>query len=614
MKRFFLFLSSFTYPWILFVGLAGCQKPETSFVPEAPAPVLLISIDTCRADYLSMYGSSKIQTPALDALAQEGIVFEDAVTLTPLTLPAHATLLTGLHPIQHGARDNFNGYLPDEAITLAELYQDAGYTTAGVVGALLIARQNGFAQGFDFFDDQFDPDEFLEQKATVERTAEKVVASASQWLLSTPVNQPENPFFLFMHFYDPHMVYSPPAPFWEQYASDLYGGEIAYVDHCLGEFIVQLKAMELYDAMWIVVVGDHGEGLGDHKEQTHGLFLYDECVRVPFVVKPPKALGLPIPSRVSHPVSLADLVPTLSEISGLAPLPGYGESVLPWIIGVETQPQARWFAMETLYPLTYNWSPLFALRGQGWKYIHAPKPELYHVADDPGEKENRVASDSETAADYKSRLESALVEIGMNRPFQPQSNPQGDKAELLASLGYVGGGAIDSSQASLDQNPELRDPKDMVDVCMQIDQALGYVVQNEYMKAIDLFVKAMRQDPANPSPVFNLGMVYGRMGNLEMAIRFTRKGLQLAPKSVMVEMQLSRLYILNEQYDLATEILQSLVQRLPHLADAFFQLGEIEYRQNRPEAALVNFKKAQQWMPGLPGLEERIEELSSRVP
>lgn len=591
---------------LVFGAVLACKSNTHAPKKDSRPNVVLISIDTCRTDYLEPYGGAKIKTPAMASLAKEGIVFDDAVTSVPMTVPSHATLMTGLHPIQHGVRDNYNRILPEEAITLAELFHQAGYATAGIAGAIMLSRQNGFSQGFDFFDDHFQKSDFLNQKATVERRAEKVVQSGQSWL-NTHLSSSESPFFLFLHFYDPHMLYDPPVPFKTLYAKDLYGGEIAYVDSCIDQFIGSLKKSGLYEDALIVAVGDHGEGLGDHKEITHGLFLYEEAVHVPLIVKPPKG-SFKTGIRIPQLVSLADVMPTLADLCGLKKQETYGISLVPWLKDPGTV-EDRWIVLESMYPLTYNWSPLYAVRGKDKKYIHAPKAEYFDLTADRKEQNNLIVSAADQVKDLKNILESNLVEINSKKPFQAGEKQTGNQMDVLSSLGYIGGGNTDVNGAALDTGKQLADPKDKVDVYTAIDKGLAYLVNNDFMNAMQIFSKAEKMDPSNPSAILNIGLVYGKMNNFEKAIQYTKKALEFSPEALMIQLQLSRYYILNKQCDEAKKILETVIKNHPQLAEAYYQLGEAAFRENQKKEALEYMQKAKELIPEMPGMDERIQDV-----
>lgn len=588
---------------ILFLAIAGIQGCAKEPAPFLHTNVLLISIDTCRADHIQPYSDDKAQTPNLKAIAQDGIWFEDAVTPVPLTLPAHCSLLTGLYPIQHGVRNNYNFALSGEAITLPELFLESGYSTAGIISSILITRREGIGQGFDYFDDQFTPDEYKALQPLVERKAERVIASATTWLQSHLAEQKPKPFFLFLHFYDPHMIYQPPAPFDTLYTENPYDGELAYVDACIGQLMGFVKERKLYDDLLIVIVGDHGEGLRDHGDPTHGLFLYEEAVRIPLIVKLPKDPNRLVGKSNPQSAGLIDVMPTLIDLCGLGKTDTSGISLKPWLLDGKA-PTERNLILETQYPLTYNWSPTYALRNSHWKYIHAPQPELYSLTDDPREKTNRYLAGDTPLQAMQVELENRLVEMAQSVTLNSSQQITTDRMETLASLGYAAGGA---SPDIIAPKKSLPDPKEKLEVYLLIDRGLGFLARRNDYQSIELFEEAMQKDPENPTPYANLGLAYARTNQWDKAIEFTRKAVELSPQNLLAQLQLTRLYVLRNQFEEGRKRLEALLKDFPQLAEAHYQLGELYSRQNEPQKALSEFELTKRWMPDMPGIDELIE-------
>lgn len=573
--------------------------------------VLLISLDTLRSDRLPPYGGT-VETPAISSLASEGIVFDDAVTLVPLTLPSHATILTGLHTIQHGVRDNFNGVLSEAATTLPELFQQSGYETAGVIGAILLSRRTGLSQGFDVYEDEFEPDAFREFQPVTERKASRVVDLGLSWLNLWKQRGSGKPFFLFVHLYDPHHFYNPPAPFDQLYQDSPYNGEIAYADAELKRLFAFLIENRLYDETAIVFIGDHGEGLGDHNEKTHGMFLYEPTVHVPFIVKPPASQRHRLKApRNDAPVSLADIAPTLAELCGLGFFDPHGQSQAHWITGAPAPREElpRGVVLETQYPATFNWSPLYALRKDGWKYIHAPRPELYHIAEDPAEAANLVDSHPGRAADMDAELQQRLVELAATASFTPELQVSTQRSELLASLGYVSGGG-----GSADDSDEQRpDPKDKIAVYDLIDEALVMLGKNQTAGALERFQHALEGDPENPAIHLNLGIAYSKMKRWDETIASIERAIELAPGNAILYLTLAKAQISAGKLDDARARLEAFIDEFPKQADAHFQLGGVAMRQNRPAEALQHFETARRWMPDMPGIDKAIQQAQEKM-
>jgi choline-sulfatase len=370
-------------------ALAGCGGGRSA--PRADAPsVLLVSIDTLRSDRVGAYGAKYGATPTIDALAAEGLRCEKAMSPAPITLPAHATLFTGLYPPRHGVRHNGIFRLASERTTLAERFRDAGYATGAVVGAVVLERRYGLDQGFDRYDDRF-AGSHANVTGYLERSAADVTASALRWLGET-----KGPFFLFAHYYDPHAAYVPPAPWSERFAGAPYEGEIASVDAALGALLDGLRAQGRLDRTIVVVTSDHGESLGEHGERTHSYGLYDATLSIPLVLRGP---GVPAGKTVPGVVTLASVAPTLLALAGLPALPETdGEDLVARLAAPARAGEA--YAETLATQLDHGWAPLHALRTPAHHYVRAPRSELYDVAKDPRELANRFpgAAAAEIAA------------------------------------------------------------------------------------------------------------------------------------------------------------------------------------------------------------------------
>lgn len=569
--------------------------------------VILITLDTTRADVLPMYGGD-VETPALSMLAQDGVVVGGVRCITPLTLPSHTSILTGLHPVQHGVRDNFNGVLSDAATTLPELFQESGYQTGGVIGAILLSRRTGISQGFDYFNDEFMASDFESAQPMIERKGDLVADLSLKWMREKRQRSPDAPFFLFAHFYDPHLFYHPPAPFNETYKDNLYKGEIAYADHCIGRITNYLKEQGLYEDSVIVVVGDHGEGLGDHKEKTHGMFLYDSTVHVPCIIKPPKQSGLH--GRCAWNGSLEDIAPTLIDFCRLGRIKTNGVSMKDVLLNEPSVEQTdRKVVIETQYPYTFNWSPIYAIVEDGWKYIHAPKPELYDLKSDPNETNNLFTEQKAKAAFFDQMLQMELVKLSKGAGFTPQSQVSLSRSEALASLGYVGGGAVAGATETL----ALPDSKDRIELYEKLDAALVALSQSKVDQAQAQLLEILEQDPGNPSLYLNLGFAYAKKQQWAAAIQSIKKAVELAPENYILKLNLAKTYMSAHHLEEARVILEAYVKQFPKQADALFQLGRIAYNQNRPQDALDYFHEAERWMPDIPGLVEMLQKTQEKL-
>jgi arylsulfatase A-like enzyme len=369
---------------------AGLTTAVTAASPKAapakarPRPdVILVTIDTMRADHVGCYGAQEIKTPTLDGLAADGVVFERAISQVPLTWPSHAVILTGTYPFQNGVQDFTGQPLSPQFRSVAQAFKQAGYTTGAVVSAFVLDRSWGLGRGFDFYDDAFAAETFQKKDiGLVDRRAEESVAHALGWLKKNP----QRPFFFWLHLYDPHSPYDPPEPYRTEYRDHLYDGEIAYADHELGKLITWLKRNKLYDSALIVALGDHGESLGEHGEDEHGFFLYNATLDVPLIVKLPAGHGIQ-PRRRREPMETSAVAPSLLKLAGLKdPIQAQFQSPSLFAADAPTQEPAY---SETFYPFSsFGWSPLHALESGRFHYIDAPKPELYDLESDPGETTN----------------------------------------------------------------------------------------------------------------------------------------------------------------------------------------------------------------------------------
>jgi arylsulfatase A-like enzyme len=463
--------------------------------------VLLVTIDTLRADRVGAYGDAAARTPRLDALAREGTLFEAAFSPVPLTLPAHATLFTGLLPPQHGVRGNGSFALGPGPPTLAEALKRRGLATAAFVGGFPLARRFGLARGFDVYDDAMERAPGLHFDFA-ERRADRVVAEATAWLARTA-----GPAFLWVHLYDPHAPYDPPEGYRD---ADPYRGEIAFADAMLG------RLLDAWDARpgpsVVAVTSDHGEAFGEHGEESHGLFVYDTTLRVPLVVR---GAGRSAPRRVAASVGLADVAATLAELAGAEALPGQG-LLRPAPRG--DAPGARPLYAETLAPrLDFGWSELRSLREGRYKYIRAPRAEIYDIATDPAESRNLLESRPEIAARMSAALDAALGAFG---DAESRRRPDPETAERLRALGYV-------------QGPEGRgsgaDPKDRLEVARLIARAVGpFETPRELVAA---YREIARRDPQNPLVHFRLADALLREGRAGEAIEHFFKVVESGPRS-----------------------------------------------------------------------------------
>src|SRR5437667_7516772 len=368
---------------IYLTGLACAAATAPAHSAKAKPNVILITIDTVRADHVGCSGAKGLQTPTLDSLARDGIVFERAISQVPLTWPSHTVILTGTYPFQNGVQDFTGTPLDPTFRSVAQAFKDHGYRTGAVVSAFVLDRSWGLARGFDFYDDAFSPEQFKNRDiGLVERRARESVTRALSWLQKNP----QRPFFFWLHLYDPHSPYDPPAPYREEFRDRLYDGEIAYADHELGRLITWLKHAHVYNRTSIVVLSDHGESLGEHGEHEHGFFAYNSTVHIPLIVKPAAGIGFK-QGRVTRPVETTSIAPTLLKLAGIKDVPLEKQFASNNLFTNSDNDSAAY--SETFYAFSsFGWSPLHALETSRYHYIDAPNPELYDLRSDPTESNN----------------------------------------------------------------------------------------------------------------------------------------------------------------------------------------------------------------------------------
>jgi arylsulfatase A-like enzyme/Tfp pilus assembly protein PilF len=417
--------------------LAGCG-PRAAERPRA-RHVVLVTLDTLRADRLGCYGSRDVATPNLDRIAKEGALAPEAMAHVPLTRPSHTSLLTGLLPSEHGIRDNVSGGLSPRIGTLAERFKQAGFETAAFVSSIVLSRQSGLNRGFDTYSDEFQGDaddaRFLN---TLQKRGDVTLGNALPWLEGHHAGRT----FLWIHLYDPHDPYEPPEPFATRYAGRPYDGEVAWTDELMGRLDAALGRLGMRDDTLLVVIADHGEGLGDHNESGHGFFVYQSTMRVPLILRGP---GVAPGGRLGVTAHTVDLFPTILEMAALSPgtVPLAGRSLAAPLRGEPTPAEQAGYGESLLPLLHFGWSDLRTLREGRWKYIQAPRPELYDLRDDPGEAKNLAGAESQRALAMKGALGRVLDaerKAAIDTP-PVEANVPADLLEKLGALGYVGGGA-----------------------------------------------------------------------------------------------------------------------------------------------------------------------------
>ena len=607
-------------------------------VAHAEAPnIILITVDTTRADRMGFLGSKKGLTPNLDRLARQGVVFERAYSQAPLTPVSHATIFTGTYPQFHTVTD-FGHPLPPLLPYVPEILQKSGYHTAAFIGSLILdPKANmapGFDRGFDFFDAGFHPKRGRDESRyeSIERRAADVVSHAIGWMKKNP----QSPFFIWIHLYDPHAPYDPPAPFDKRFA-DAYDGEIAYADSALGRLFDYLRQRGLYDRALITMMSDHGESLGAHGESMHGIFLYDETIRVPLFFKLPG--GLLAGRRVGARVRLADVAPTLLSMLSL-PLPPtfQGESLVPLMkaplmkappLKSGQKPAAdRAAYAETDYPhRAFGWSAIRSLRAGKYLLIRAPRRELYDESRDQSAEHNLAATSAAVTDTLQAQLDQFHDRTSSYHEKSEPASVSPEQSENLSALGYVA-----SSPGTRSTDPlQGADPKDKIGISNTLHEGMIAVEDGRYSEAIPMLQHVLDDSPSIPAAQMQLGIALARVKRYPEAIVALRKSVQLQPDTVPAQYELGlalyetgawqesvpyfefvakkRPKFPDAQYSLASvyarvkrvpeaiELLQQVIQLNPEHFRANLLLGRIFFLQGNPRGALSNLQKATQIQP-----------------
>jgi len=557
-------------PALLVSSTLLAQTPGRNTRPN----VFLITIDTLRADHVGCYGYQQIQTPAMDALAKDGTRFAHAFTPSPITNSSHTSIMTALLPSHHGVTD-FAVPLDANHTTLAELLQDNGYRTAAFIGAVILDSKTlapGLDHGFDFYDNFPEHPASKSRFGRLERRAMDVTQHAENWLTVHPAG----PHFVWLHLYDPHDPYEPPSPFAETYKDRPYDGEIAYADSALGHFIGYLKRRGWYQNSIVIVVGDHGEGLGEHHENTHGIFLYDSTIHVPLIVK------LPVPSVstkvVEAQVRTTDILPTVLDQLKITPPKNLdGESLKSCLAGTETK---GWTAFgETDYPLRFGWSPLRSVRDEGFKFIEAPRPELYDLHADAGELQNTYQPDNKQVAEMRGMLS----DLRPPDRAQPAEEVSQNAASGLKGLGYAASAAA-TGQTS------LPDPKDKIEEQNLLHTAMMAADDNRIPEARDALEKVLQKDAKSSTALRQIGELELNAANYAKAADFLTRARQLWPDDATVSLNQGK--ALQKTGDLAgaRDALEASLKQQPAQLPARLLLGDVYLALSDAKAAEDQFE------------------------
>jgi arylsulfatase A-like enzyme/tetratricopeptide (TPR) repeat protein len=597
--------------WIIAaVCLAAAAFAVLKLVPRSPASrvpslwaasgvvkpnVILITLDTTRADHLACYGYAGVSTPNLDAIAGRGVLFEQAATATPLTLPAHSTIMTGMYPTYHGVRVNGNTALGDDQTTLAEVLAARGYETGAFIAAFVLDGRWGLKQGFSPYDDKFDLKKYRHlDLGEVQRPGNDVVDAALAWLDTAKAK----PFFAWVHLYDPHVPYAPPEPYASAYARrglyGLYDGEIAFMDEQIGRLTDWLARNGLDKSTAVVLVGDHGEALGSHGEGTHGYFIYDYAMHVPLLVSMPFAALQG--KRVAAQVSTADVFPTILDLVGAAgPAPVQGRSLLGLMFDPGRKDDVPAYGEAMASNIQFGWSALHTLRTPQYKYIDAPRAELYDLAADPGELSNIMGLVPGVATRMKDELDRLMTETGRNAPAPQAADLDKETMERLTALGYVGA-PVSARKASGASGP-LADPKDKIGVFIAVTRAGELVLEEKYAEAVAALESALREEPTIPQALSLISTCYVELGRPEEAKAKLDILLKEDPESVQGLISLANILLDEGKTDDVIALCKRTLSVDDRNTQAYTLIGEVYLEQGNYIEALPYLEKAVETQP-----------------
>ena len=578
--------------WLAASTAAASSTPSRTSAPQhaiTSPNVILITLDTVRADRMGFLGSQRGLTPNLDALARQSVVFTRAYSQVPITTASHATILTGTYPQFHKISD-FGIPLAEDLPYASSIFKQRGYHTAAFVGSLILdpaARSApGFERGFDTYDAGFRRRRVNEDRyQTIERRGGEVVARALAWL----TQHPRGPFFVWVHLYDAHDPYDPPEPYKTKFASALYDGEIAYVDSAVGKLLTQLRARGLYDGSLIAVMSDHGEALGEHGEATHGVFLYNETIHVPLLFKLPKERSAG--TRIGSRAQLVDVLPTILQTVGIAVPPQVqGEALLPkaspTMAGTAASDRPAY--SETDYPhRTFGWSALHALRTGKYLFIDAPRKELYDEAADPKSERNIFLSSAAVGSTLASQLEAFRQKTRSNGEA-PAVAADPELQEKLAALGYV---SDPTSPSALGIQQTGADPKDKVEVVNLMHRAEMLKEETRFAEAAPLLEKVIALEPHLPIAYLQLGTALTALKQYEKAIPVLRNAVEMRQDLIIPRYQLASALFETGDFAGAALELETVVSRSPGWGEARFLLATAYARQDRMPDAIKEYQK-----------------------
>lgn len=578
--------------WLVCCALCiGCRRSPEGEVHVVRPNVVVITVDTLRADHLGCYGYEKAHTPHIDGLAREGVRAKHAVAATPLTLPSHVSLFTGLEPPAHGVRSNGSFELSDEAVTLAERFEAAGYRTQAFVSAMVLHRSRNLDQGFDGYDDELWSQRHKRAALIRERSAKATMNRVLTWLdASSPSASSSVPYFLWVHLFDPHAPYRPPADDAAKAATP-YDGEIASVDRQIGRLLDALRKRGELDDTILVFTSDHGESLGEHGESTHAIFIYESTVHIPWILRFPAKV--PAGTVYDGAVRSVDLMPTVLGLVGLAPGQSQGTDLSRALAGQAPSPSPPQYS-ESLYPeLEYGMAPLYGLRSDEWTYIRAPRPELYDRVEDPGETQNLLdasrasasVENHERAAELDNMLSEMLARSERMSIGAKATPIDAQTAEMLAALGYT-------ADSDAKQGIEGMDPKDGLPIYAGVQAGRQLMLGGKYVECIERLEPLLRRMPNLVSALNTTASCEQHLGRTREATEHYRKSLEVTPGQDFALIQLGRVLLADRHVDDARATIEKALEVVPDSVEAMALMGYVEIFSSQLDAAAAWFHKS----------------------
>ncbi|MGA1826276.1 MAG: tetratricopeptide repeat protein [bacterium] len=582
---------------ILFLVIicSACHGKHTARIKNkdtivSPKPnILLLTIDTLRADHLSCYGYTKSVTYSIDRLAAEGARFTRAYTPVPITLPSHASIMTGKYPISHGVMDNGVFVLDDREETLAESLQKADYECAAFIGSFVLDSQFGLDQGFDFYADNLDPNKpagAIKQLGFryPERSGDSVTNDFIKWLDSYKASDTKSPFFAWVHYFDPHFTYEPPEPFSAQFKDNPYDGEIMFTDFCLKRIFDTLSSYSLLDSTWIILVGDHGEGLGEHKEKYHGVFLYNSTLHVPLIMRYP---ALITPAVVSSQIRTIDIAPTILNVLGIKPFKEADGVSFAKLFEGESIDDSTLYCQSEYGMNGYGWAPLEGIQQDEWKYIKAPYPELYNIKKDNEELHNLIDEKPDKASEMRQALDTIKSALEKHAHATAPTPMDSETAQKLFSLGYVFRGDVKSEDYA-----ELPDPKDRIELLDDMDMATYYHEKGNDEKALERFKKVIALDPKNLYVHSMIGIIHQNRREYDRAEAAFLNVLKIRSDYLDIHLRLAGIYEAQGRFPEALEQLELGIETAKKKEDVYYAIGLLYEKRGNYELAIENFNKA----------------------